>query len=287
MNGLKAELDSAKKEIETTYSVVDLKPQFQKVWNELNKVYNLYDMGWLKINPKNIRLTSIFVQNDSLNVFLGLSARPFLSNEKPLETTSPIPNLSDVNRRPGFNIFLDAVLNYDSLSVILNQQLQGKTFELDKGIINKKFIVKNCHIYGTGNEKLIIRVKFGGSNSGTVYLTGKPEYNRREEVIEFRDLDFDIKTKNSLLNTANWLFNKKIINEIKAYTRFQLTTYFIFAKMAATQQLNREWIKGIRSYGGMTNINLIGIYPLNKNLVIRSSSSGNLSIQAGDIDFSF
>ena len=287
MNGLKAELDSAKKEIETTYSVVDLKPQFQKVWNELNKVYNLYDMGWLKINPKNIRLTSIFVQNDSLNVFLGLSARPFLSNEKPLETTSPIPNLSDVNRRPGFNIFLDAVLNYDSLSVILNQQLQGKTFELDKGIINKKFIVKNCHIYGTGNEKLIIRVKFGGSNSGTVYLTGKPEYNRREEIIEFHDLDFDIKTKNSLLKTANWLFNKKIINEIKAYTRFQLTAYFIFAKMAATQQLNREWIKGIRSTGGMTDINLIGIYPLNKNLVIRSSSSGNLSIQAGDIDFSF
>ena len=287
MAGLKTELDSAKMEIETSYGVVDLKPQFQKVWDELNKSYSLYNLGWLKINPKSIKITSIYVNNDSLNVLLGLSARPLLSFEKPLEMASSVPNIGDFSRRHGFNIFLDAVLNYDSLSKILNEQLQGKIFELDKGIIKKTFVVKKCAIYGTGNEKLIIRVDFGGSNTGTVYLTGRPEYNSREKMIEIKNLDFDVKTKNVLLKSADWLFSKKIIHELSDYTRFELSTYFVMAKIATSQQLNREWVKGIRSTGGITDISLSGIYPLNKNLIIRSNCSGNLSIQTGDIDFSF
>jgi hypothetical protein len=52
MKGLKDELDLAKKAIEDSFGVVDLKPQVQQLWNKLNESYSLYGLGWLKINPQ-------------------------------------------------------------------------------------------------------------------------------------------------------------------------------------------------------------------------------------------
>src|SRR5688572_32687305 len=83
LKGLKSELDLAKTDLEKNYGMVDLKSRFQQVWDQLNRVYNLYGMGWLQINPRQVRINSLFAKNDSLNVNLGLSARPVISFEKP------------------------------------------------------------------------------------------------------------------------------------------------------------------------------------------------------------
>jgi hypothetical protein len=280
LNGLKTELDAAKTDLEKNYGLVDLKSKFQQVWDQLNKAYNLYGIGWLQINPQRIRVTSLFAKNDSLNIFLGLSARPVISFEKPAEQSSWLPNITDIATRPGFNIFLDAVLHYDSLSTILNSQVAGKEFDLNKGPVKKKFIIKDCKLFGANNEKLIIRVNFGGTNEGTLYLTGKPVYDHSKKLLEITAIDFDIRSKNALLKTADWLFNRRIITEISKYARYDLTTYIDAAKSGINQQLNQEWMKGIRSYGNIADIRLVGIYPLSQHLVIRSNCNGTLSVKA-------
>ncbi|MBK8698131.1 MAG: DUF4403 family protein [Saprospiraceae bacterium] len=91
MKGLVAELDAAKKDLDKNYGTVDLKPQFQKIWDQLNKVYDIYGLGWLKINPKGVHINRLYAQNDSLNIFLGLSAKPVVSFEKPAEESSWVP----------------------------------------------------------------------------------------------------------------------------------------------------------------------------------------------------
>ena len=68
--------------------------------------------------------------------------------------------------------------------------------------------------------------------------------------------------KMRLLKTSEWLFSRRIINEISKNTRFDLSSYIDSAKVTINQQLNHEWIKGIRSYGQIDEIDLIGIYPL-------------------------
>lgn len=286
LNGLKEELDASKKELEKSYGSVDLKPTFQQVWESLNKVYNLFGLGWLKINPQNIRINNLFALNDSLNIFLGLTARPAISLEQPAEQRSPIPNLGSFGRKQGFNIFLDAVLNYDSLSAILNQQLAGKTFDFKKLMIRKKFIIDSCSMYGAGNENLVIKVNFSGTNSGVVYLLGKAFYNNEKRAIEVADVDFDIKSKNFLLGSADWLFDKQITKEITSQARFELGAYIDSAKVSMNQQLNQEWMPGIRSYGTINDIGLIGIFPMQKHLVIRSNCNGDLSVKVDSINFS-
>ncbi|MBC7948398.1 MAG: DUF4403 family protein [Chitinophagaceae bacterium] len=286
MNGLKEELDAAKAALEKNYGIVDLRPRFQQVWDQLNKAYNIYGIGWLQMNPQRLRINNIFAKNDSLYVYLGLSARPVISFEKPTEHQSVVPNISDFSRRQGFSIYLDAVLNYDSLSQILNQKLVNKEFDFNKGPVKKKFIIKDCRLIGEGNEKLIIKIDFAGTDVGTFYLTGKPVYDQATKVLQVRDIDFDIKSKNALLKTAEWLFSKKITTEISKYTKYDLTAFFDTARVSINEQLNREWIKGIRSYGNIEDIKLIGIYPLSQFLVIRSNSTGILSVKVESAELS-
>lgn len=286
LNGLKKELDLAKSDLEKNYGTVDLKSKFQQVWDQLNKSYNLYGMGWLQINPQRIRVNSLFAKNDSLNLNLGLSVKPVISFEKPPEQSSWIPNLTDVSNKPGFNIFVDAVLHYDSLSNLLNLQVAGKEFDLNKGPVKKKFIIKDCKLMGANNEKLIIRVNFGGTNEGTLYLVGKPVYDHTRKMLEITNIDFDIQSKDALLKAADWLFNRRIVTEISKYARYDLAAYIDTAKAMVGQQLNREWITGIRSYGSINDIKLVGIYPLSRFLVIRSNCNGNLSVKVESINFS-
>ena len=286
MKGLRTELDLAKTQIEKTYGVVDLRPRVQQIWDQLNKVYNIYGLGWLKINPQKLRINSLFAKNDSLNLHLGLSARPVIRFEKPSETTSWVPDLASFSRNSGFSIFLDAVLHYDSLSHILNKQLEGKTFDIDKGPLKKTFIIKECRLFGSGSDKLILQVDFKGTNEGRFFLTGKPVFDKTTQMLSLHDLDFDIRSKNALLKAADWLFNKKITGEISKHTKFNLAEYIESAKNMVGQQLNREWVKGMRSYGSINDISLISIFPLSQHLVIRSNCTGNLSVKVESLDFS-
>src|SRR5215471_2518497 len=76
MDGLKEELDSAKVEMERNFKNYDLRPKFQMVWDQLNKVYDIYGLGWLQINPTQIRINNFFAKNDTLNISVGISAKP-------------------------------------------------------------------------------------------------------------------------------------------------------------------------------------------------------------------
>jgi len=286
MKGLTAELDVSKKELDKTYGLVDLKAKFQQLWNQLNKVYNLYGLGWLKINPQRIRVNNLFAQNDSLNIYLGLSAKPVISFEKPTEQPTPLPPIASFSRKPGFSIFLDAVLSYDSLSTIMNAQLKGQAFDFKKGFIKKKFIIEECKVYGGGFEKLIIKVRFSGTNEGVFYLVGKPVYDKEKRILEVADIDFDIKSKNVLLGSADWLFDKKITKEISKQARFELGSLIDTAKLNINKELNRELTKGVRSYGNIKDISLVGIYPLQQQLVIRANCAGELSVKVESINFS-
>ncbi len=286
MKGLKTELDAAKKDIDKQYGSTDLRSRFQQVWDQLNKVYSLYGLGWLRINPQQFRINNLFIQQDSLTINLGLSAKPVISFEKPAENTSWIPALGPFSNKRGFSIFLDAVLHYDSLSGLMNQNLAGREFNFKKGFVKKKFIIDSCRVYGGGFDRMIIKINFSGTNNGLFYLVGRPVYDKEKRVIEIKEIDFDIKSKNLLLGAADWLFDKKITREISKQARFELGSYIDTARATVNQQLNRELIQGIRGSGNINTIDLIGIYPLQQYLVIRSNGEGDFSVKLESVLFS-
>ncbi|HVG42771.1 MAG TPA: DUF4403 family protein, partial [Chitinophagaceae bacterium] len=287
MRGLKEELDIAKREMEDSFGIIDLRPYLQQAWNKLSDVYLLPNLGYLSLQPKKLRMENIAVKNDLLNIDLGITATPSVSFIKPDIDKTVVPNLSGTSTNGGFSINLEAALQYDSLSKVINGFLFNKRFEVSEGLIKKHIVIKESKVRSGSNNNLIIAAEFSGSHNGTVYFTGKPFYNEASKKIELQDFDYDLKTKDFLLKAAKWLFDKRIVAEIKKHTVIDLSTYYNTAANTMNTWLNKEWAKGIKGSGKIAEVKLTGVYALPQHLLIRTSCSGALNVLVNESHLNF
>ena len=287
MKGLKEELDAAKKAIEDSFRVVNTRPYMQAAWNKLNELYTIPGLGYFKLNPKKMHMENIYAKDDLLNINIGITASPVISFDQPVATPSLVPNLTPAAGKSGFNIFLDAALNYDSLSHVVNGYLRGKRFDFREAIFKRYVIVDSCKVESTINGDLKVDVQFSGSHTGTVSFTGKPFYNEATKSIEIANLDYDLVTKDFLLNTAKWLFNKKIINELKKSTTFNMTSYYDTASVELNKWINKEWMKGIKSTGKVNELKLVKVNALPEYLYIQTNCAGDLGLKIEELNWSF
>jgi hypothetical protein len=287
IKGLKEELDASRKAMDSAYGRFNLRPYMQQAWNMLNDVYAIPGVGYFSLHPKKIRMENINAKNDLLNINIGISATPVVSFAREEVAPSSVPNLASANNPGGFNVYLEAALQYDSLSNVMNGYLVNKRFDVAEGIFKKYIVVQHAAVSGDDNGNLNIRVDFTGSFDGVAYFVGKPVYNSEKKTIEVQDLDYDLKTKNLLLKTAKWLFNKKILNELKSYTSFDLSQYYDTASKSLNNWLNREWTKGIRGSGSVTDLKLTSLYALPQHLLIRSNCAGKLNVLVSELNLKF
>jgi hypothetical protein len=170
MKGLKAELDASKKTMEDSFALVNLRPFMQQAWNMLSDVYTIPNVGYFTLHPKKLRMQNINAQNDMLNINIGISATPVVSFEKTQTVPTAVPDLNLAQNPGGFNIYLEAALQYDSLSRVMNGYLVNKRFDLSEGIFKKHIIIQNTTVSGDENGNMIIRLDFKGSFDGTAFL---------------------------------------------------------------------------------------------------------------------
>ncbi len=282
MERLKAQMEDARKALEDTIRAMQLKPRFQQLWDALNAPVALYNQGWLQINPEQLRISKYTVLKDTLSLSLGLSARPLLSQFKP--ATPPrtvVPDIGDFNPRKGFSLHVEAQLDYDSLSNLLTAKMLKKRVDLEQ--VGKYIIIEQCRIYGADKERLIMQVNFTGSASGTFYLTGHPVYNPEKKQLEITQMEYEIKTKDMLVRSASWLFNRKILNVLQGYSKFDLAVYESDFLTQINQQVTREVYPGVMLMGTVQSISLSKIQPLRDRLVARITSSGNLGLRVNKI----
>lgn len=284
INGLKAELDLSKKAMEDSFGAMNLRPYMQQAWNMMNEVYAIPNVGYFSLHPKSLRMQNINAKNNLLNISIGISATPVVSFARPDATVSMVPNLMAANHPGGFNIYLEAALQYDSLSNVINGYLAGKRFDISEGLFKKHIVIDSAAVTGNENGDLQIRVNFQGSFTGTVFFTGKPVYNAETKTIEVHELDYDLQTKNLLLKTAKWLFNHRIINELKKYTSFEMNDYYSTATATLNTWLNKEWTKGIKGSGAVSDLKLTAVHALPQHLLIRSNCVGKLNILVSELD---
>jgi hypothetical protein len=283
MDRLKAQLEDARKGMIDTLSKMDLKPQFQKIWDMLNAVQPMSNYGYLQINPQQIRISNISADKDTLKLSVGISARPTVVQVKPAEIKTVIPDLTVGQSRRGFSIYTDAILNYDSLSSILNTAMYKKRIDAEGS--SKYIVIEKVQVYGSNTAMLNLKMVFSGSVSGTFYLSGKPVYDLVAKQLRLENLEYDIKSKDMMVKTGEWLFNKRITKELEKSTKFDVTNYEKMLLDKINVQFNREVKKGIRMNGQVSNVSIEKIYPFTDQLVVRFSSKGDLDIVVNQFSF--
>ena len=284
INGLRTELDASRKAMQDSFGNVDIRPYIQQAWNMLNQTYTVPGIGYFSLNPKRLRMQNINGQNDLLNINIGITASPAVTFEKKNVVVTPVPALSTTAAPGGFAVYLDAALQYDSLSRVVNGYMAGKRFDVSEGLFKKHITVKQVTVAASPEGRMLIKVDFEGSFNGTAFFTGNPVYNPANKTIEVQDLDYDLQTKNVLLKTAKWLFAGKIEAELKKNTSIDLTSYFDSAQKSLNTYLNKEWTKGIRGSGNIKELKVVSVKPLPQHILIKTACSGNLSVKVSEIN---
>lgn len=284
LDGMRKQLDASKKTMEDSYGAVDLRPYMQQAWDKLSAVYSIPGAGYFALHPKRLRMENIAASNDMLNISIGISATPVVSLIRPDAPQTAVPDLSRNNNPAGFNIYLEAALQYDSLSQVLNSYLLHKRFDVSEGLFAKHIVVEDTKVSADEQGNMVIKIQFSGSFNGTAILLGKPSYDAATRTIEIKDMQYDLQTKNVLLKTAKWLFSSKITSELKKYTKFDMSTYYETASKAINEWLNKEWTKGIRGSGEVSDLRLTGVYALKDHLLIRTNCAGKLAVMVNEIE---
>lgn len=283
MDRLRAQLDDARKSMLDTLATMDLRPQFQKIWDLLNTVQPVDKYGYLQINPVRLRLSDLKANKDTMTLSIGLTAKPVITQRRPQEIRTVVPELSTSRDARGFSIYTDAFLDYDSLGQIINATARGKRISLEQ--LGKYVVIEKCIIYGSSAEKLVLKVEFSGSASGEFYLTGRPVYDPVKKLLKLDQLEYDIRSRNMMLRSAEWMFSGKILKELQQYAQVEISTYEAMLRQRMNETLNSEIRKGVRMRGSMDAVNIERIYPFPEALVVRFHSKGNLDIMINDLTF--
>lgn len=263
------------KDIDKQIGAVNIKSEAEKAWKILAEPIPLGSYGFLNANPTKIGFDNLKFSGNIATASLALSLNPKITTTNQSYKGIPLPKLSDVSDTNGFNIVVDLIATYDSLSTILTKELKGK--ELD--IKGKKVIFETLDIHGASNQQISLKIGFSGKKNGDFYLVGTPIFDSEKQLISFPDLEFDIKSKCALLKSAKWLFSDKITDVLRKYSTIDLQPHLKNVTQIMEKNLNTTLQQGVTLKGQINTINLNGIYPNDETLIIRVNTTGKLSLE--------
>lgn len=191
--------------------VVPLKKYMTDIWDlvqEPQLMDSTYKV-WLTLSPIEIYLTPLNCDKKRVKLNAGLST--FVDTklgDKPTKTrkyslANPVIKDKMDNK---FSIELPVTIDFKMATELANKNFKDSTFEVSK---KKKIKVNDILIYGKGGE-VFVKADLSGSFNGLVFFRGQPAFDTLTNKIFFKDIDFDLKTKNVLYKTAAWLLHGTI-----------------------------------------------------------------------------
>jgi len=253
----------------------DLKLKVNSFWKQLSTEMPLGSYGYLSLNPKSIGVGPLNMTGSDLDFSMALLAKPVIRTKSKPTPPISLPSLTAYNAGNGFRVILDLFISYDTLSKYVGAEVNGTVMKVNK----RTFVINKVEIEGLGNEKIVVKVDFGGTRQGIMYLVGTPAYQSLTSQFTIPDLTFDVKTKSLLFKMARWLFNDKISNAIKEGVKYDFTPLIESSRLDLQKELNHDFGGGVSSKGHVSDLNLQEIFPAKDNIILRVLSEGSLKIE--------
>ncbi len=200
----------------------DLRQTMKDIWKQIQAPIRITDIYpiWASIAPFELRATPVTSSFGTILFSAGIKARSelFYGIEPDFRIDDTLPNLKITSRLDNdFNLNLILDVPFSHINDIAQDQLSNRRFTEGKYTL----VIKDVFLYGNG-ENLIVALNVEGSIRGTLYLSGKPYYDAAERVLSVADLDFDVRTKNVLLQSASWIFHQGFIKSVSPQLVFPI-----------------------------------------------------------------
>lgn len=275
------------KQIDKTISQsVPLKELVEDAWINVQNPFNIntdYDV-WVKISPNDISIVPIKSSKNILTITLGIKSivESFIGHKPETKINKTLPNLIFLQKLDDrFVLNFTTDITFDKIGEIAKKELIGKEFSQGK----KKVIIKNLDVYGS-EGKMMFMAEILGSIKGTVYFTGVPTFNKENNSVEIVNIDFDLKTKNVLLKSANWLLHGTFLKLIEPNLKFPLDEQIKDIKTTVNKEMTKyQIVEGIVLSGIVSDIVVDEFVLVKGALKLIAHVEGKLNIKIEDIKF--
>ena len=265
---------------------MDVRQIMSKTWSlaqkpiQVNKDYDV----WLKVTPKSILSTPMIATGSHVNFNLGMNAQIETSVGSQIKNNG-INNLPDYQYvsaiKPEFNLLLNVNLDYKELTDIASKQIVGRTF--NQG--SKHITIDKVKFYGH-NDLLVVETHVVGSANGTVYCVGKLAFDNVNQTLSVTNFDFDMKTKNVLIKSANWLMHNRFLKMIEPYLTISMKDQINEIVNSSNKMLaNYELMKGITLNGKLEKNSFDAITITPTAIIVSGQLTGNLKLKVNQLQF--
>ncbi|HEY4337567.1 MAG TPA: DUF4403 family protein [Puia sp.] len=230
--------------------------------------------GYLIINPVAVRVGTLNYVRDTFAVSLGISCRPELSSDGRSGTPPPLPALRTGANRSGVALYLPAIYEYSFISKLLNDSLRDKSFDY-KG---RRVIVKEVAVRGIAGHKIELRIDFGGSYTGRIFLRGTPVLDTARQTLSVPDISYSLESHELLVRMARALLRGKIRRNLQGNNVLDLAALLKTNMPSLNAQLNRPLMPNLYTTGELRQLRLIGLLAGEKNIQAQLFLQADLAV---------
>lgn len=271
---------------QTLGQMVELKKYAGMAWSEMQKPVLLSRENnlWLRVTPKDVLLSPFETKGQKLAVTLSLQAliESYLGAKPDAAKPVALPAFKMSKQQPGeFNLNVAADATFEKISELARQQLLNKTFTEGK----RSITITGLSVFGSGGKAVFV-ADVTGSLKGRIYFTGNMVYNQEKVALEVQNPEFDIKTKDALVKSANWLLNGLIIKKITPYLTYPVKEELDKLKVEANKSLaNYKVYEGVMLNGKLNTLNVTGLDLVPGAVRINVNLRGNLGLKVAGLSF--
>lgn len=260
---------------------VEIKKYIVQAWNTAMQPYLLSEKyrTWLKITPTELQMTPLTSVNNKVKATIGILAyTETITGAKPLFTpVITVPDLKLVNQiADDFKVGIIAEIPLSEAAKLTGDTLVGQNFSFKDGKYNVK--VTDIDVYGDG-DKMVIKSGLAGNINGKVYFKGTPAYDPATKSVFLDNFDYDLKTKNVLVSTANWFFQGKFAKNIKESLTFNIGGQIDDMKKQVQANLNKKVSKGVTLNGSVLELTPDKVYMTPNSIIAVIKATGKLDIK--------
>ena len=266
-----------------------LRKNVEDFWTTMQNpvsVASSYGTWWVKLTPQTIQMTPFSTEGDVLSANISVqSVTEVVAGNKgqPIfrpNTTLPAFQIG-YNKADDFTVNLTTDITISEAESLAKNYAVGQTFEPAAG---KKIKVENIQLFGQV-DKIVVNVQFSGSYSGSLYLVGKPVFDAAKNAIRLDELDYDLQTRDFLLRSAKWLFDKTILRKMREACVFPLDENVKSFKTMMNDKIRNYVLNSNVSIKGVVDdIQVQDIKILKDNIRIFVKSNGKLTLDVQGLD---
>lgn len=204
---------------------VKLKPSVANLWQQLHHpilINRRFKELWLCPKPKMVWTTPLYLTQYEItsNVMCAFD----------LKAVTSVPDTSHITQLPNWKTKVDSSTGYQlKVKCELGYEEMGEAFTLafqdaPLEFASKNISVKQVKVFGNGpNVNLQLLVE--GDMDGEIFMQGKPVLDTVANELKFEDIEYDIRTEETLIKVANWLLHSEFKRNIQQKARLEISEF--------------------------------------------------------------